>query len=84
MRRAGTAFSHIRIFPKRLRSHSSSSAAFSKAMNSDFMVDLAIKDFQDIAAHPSVKTYPLVDFEFFESDILFASLYPSKTVGSLP
>ena len=57
-------------------------------MNSDSMVDLAntvcLVDFYDIVAPPSVKTYPLVDFEFLESDIQLASLYPSKTVGSLP
>lgn len=39
-------------------------------------------DFQDITAPPSVKTYPLMDFEFLDSDIQFASLYPSKTLGS--
>lgn len=57
-------------------------------MNSNSMVYLAnnvcLKDFQDIAAPPSVKIYPLVDFELFESNIQFASLYPSKTTGSLP
>ena len=88
MRIAGTGFSHIGISSKKFLSHSASSAAFSKAMNSDSMVDLAntvcLVDFHDIAAPPSVKTYPLVDFEFLESDIQLASLYPSKTVGSLP
>ena len=57
-------------------------------MNSDSMVDLAntvcLVDFHDIAAPPSVKTYPLMDFEFLECDIQFALLYSSKTAGYLP
>ena len=57
-------------------------------MNSDSMVDLAntvcCVDFYDIAAPPSVKTYPLVDVEFLESDIQLASMYPSKIDGSIP
>ena len=88
MRIASTGFSHIGISSKKILSHSASSAALSKAMNSDSMVDLAnivyLVDFHDIATSPSVKTYPLVDFEFLESDIQLASLYPSKTAGSLP
>ena len=46
-------------------------------LNSDSIVDLAIhvcfEDFQDTTAPLSVKTYPLVDFESFESDIQFVS-----------
>jgi len=42
------------------------------------MVDLAwivfLEDFQDTVAPPNVKTYPQVDFEFFESEIQLASL----------
>ena len=85
MRIAGTGFSHIGISSKKFLSHSASSAALSKAMNSDSMVDLAntvcLVDFHDIAAPPSVKTYRLVDFEFLESDIQLASQYPSSNGG---
>ena len=85
MRIAGTGFSHIGISSKKILSHSASSASLSKAMNSDFMVDLAstvcLIDFHDIAATPSVKPYPHLEFEFLESDIQLASLYRSKTNG---
>ena len=52
-------------------------------MNSDSMVDVAnivcLLDFHDIADLPSVKIYPLVDFEFLKSDIQLATLYHSRT-----
>ena len=51
-------------------------------MNSESMGDLAntvcLIDFHDNFSPPSVKTYPLVDFEFLESDIQLALLYSSK------
>ena len=54
------------ISSKKFRSHSASSPALSKAMNSDSIVERAIHlcldDFQDIAPPPIVKMYPLVDF----------------------
>ncbi|CAN8307660.1 unnamed protein product [Cochlearia groenlandica] len=87
-RKAGTGFPHMGTSSKKLRSHSASWAALSRAINSDSTVDLAmtvcLEDFQDTAAPAMVKTYPLVDFEFLESAIQLASLYPSKTPGSLP
>ena len=73
------------ISSKKFRSHSASSPALSKAMNSDSIVERAIHvcldDFQDIAPPPIVKTYPLVDFVSVEPVIQFASLYPSRTSG---
>ncbi|CAL5433238.1 unnamed protein product [Camellia sinensis] len=84
---SGTGFGHIGISSRKWRSHSASSPALSKAMNSDSIVDLAmqvcLEDFQDTAAPPRVKTYPLVDFKSLVSDIQFASQYPSSTVGYL-
>ena len=75
------------IFSKKFRSHSASSHALSKTMNSDSIVERAIHvcldDFQDIAPPPIVKTYPLVDFVSVELVIQFASLYPSRTTGYL-
>ena len=65
--------------------YSDSSATLSKAMNSDSIVDLVsnvfLEDFHDTTAPPSVNTYQLVDLEFLESDIQFASQYPSRTTG---
>ena len=43
MHRAETGFSHIKISSKKLRNHYASFAGFSKAMNSDSIVDLANK-----------------------------------------
>ena len=67
MQIAGTGFDHLGISSTKWQSHSASSAALSSAMNSDSIVDLAIQvyleDFHEIVAPPSVKTYPLVDFE---------------------
>jgi len=85
---AGTGFCHNGISFKNCRSHSASSPALSKAMNSDSIVERAIhvylKDFQDIAAPPRVNMYLLVDFDFLESVIQLASLYPSSTGGYCP
>ena len=75
------------ISSKKFRSHSASSPALSKAMNSDSIVERAIHvcldDFQDIAPPPIVKTYPLVDFVSVDPVIQFASLYPSRTAEYL-
>ena len=83
-----TGFCHNGISSKNYRSHSTSSPALFKAMNSDFIVERAIhvclEDFQDIAAPPKVNTYPLVDFNSSESTIQLASLYPSSTGGYCP
>jgi len=80
---AGTSFCYNGISSKNCRSHSVSSPALSKAMNSDSIVERAIhvclEDFQDTAALPRVNTYPLVDFDFSESAIQLASLYSSIT-----
>ena len=82
---AGTGFGHNHISFKKCRSHSASSPALSKAMNSDSIVERAIhvclEDFQDTAAPPRVNTYPLVVFDSSESGIQLASLYPSSTGG---
>lgn len=84
---AGTGLGHIGMSSKKLQSHSASSPILSKAINSDFIVNLAmhvcLEDFQETAAPLRVKTYPLVDFESVVSDIQFASLYPSSTTGYL-
>ena len=42
---------------------------------------VCLEDFQDTAAPPIVKTYPLVDLESLESEIQLASQYPSGTAG---
>jgi len=80
---AGTGFCHNGIFFKNCRSHSASSLVSSKAMNFDSIVEwvihVCLKDFQDIVAPPRVNTYPLVNFDFSESAIQLASLYPSST-----
>ena len=85
---AGTGFCHNSISSKNCQSHSASSPALSKAINSDFIVEWVIhvylKDFQDTAAPPRVNTYPLVDFDSSESAIQLASLYPSSTGGYCP
>ena len=88
MRIAGTDFCHNGISFKNCRSHSTSSLALSKAMNSDSIVERAmhvcLEDFQDTAAPPKVNMYPLVDFDSSESTIQLASLYPSSTGGYCP
>ena len=83
----GTDFGHIGIASRKWRSYSASSSALSKAINSNSIVDLAkqvyFEDFQDTVAPPTVKTYPLVDFESLVSNIQFASQYPSSTTRYL-
>ena len=70
-------FYHLGISSKNWHSHSASSVTLSRAMNSDFIVECAMhvyfEDFQDIVAPLSIKTYPLMDFESFISDIQFVS-----------
>ena len=69
----GTSFGHLGMSSMKWCSHSASSLLLSKAINSDSVVEQAItvclEDFYDIAALASVKTYPLVDFEFLASNI---------------
>ena len=78
----GAGLFQIGISIKRFLSHSASVPAFSKATNSDSIVERAVTvrldDFQDTAPPPSVITYPLVDFNSSESEIQLASEYPSK------
>jgi len=85
---AGTGFGHKGISFKNYRSHSASSPALSKAINSNFIMERAmqvcLEDFQDIVASPRVNTYPLVDFDFLEFTIQLASLYPSSIYGYCP
>ena len=54
-------------------------------MNLNSIVDHAMQvcfvDFQETAAPPRVKTYPLVDFESLVSDIRLALQKPSSTAG---
>ena len=62
-----------------------SDLAFSKATNSDSMVDLAMQvcldDFQETAPPGSLNTYPLVGFTSSVSEIQLASQYPSNIAG---
>ena len=84
---AGTGFGHNGISSKNCRSHSASSPASSKVMNSDSIVKRAIhvclEDFQDMLLLLEY-TYPLVDFDSSESAIQLASLYSSSTGGYCP
>ena len=82
-----TGFGHIGMPSIKFRSHSASSPALSKAMNSDSMVDRAIhvylEDFHDITAPPIVNIYPLVNLDSKLSEIQLASLNPSIKDGYL-
>ena len=75
----------MEYFSKKWRNYSASSPTLSKVINSDSIVDLTIHvcfdDFQDTHAPLKINTYPLVDFESFESDIQLASQYPSRIAG---
>ena len=77
---------HKRIFVKMFLSHSTSKLVFSKAINSTSIVDRVVQVcfaiFQETALPPMIKTYPLVDFISSESEIQFASLKPSRTLGN--
>jgi len=85
MHKRGTSLSHRGISSKNYRSHSASSPTLSKAINSDSIVERAmqfcLEDFQDTVASPRVKMYPLIDFDFSESIIQFASIHPSSISG---
>jgi len=80
---ACTDLGHSGISFKNYRSHSASSLALFKALNSDSIVERAmqvcLEDFQDTVAPPRVKMYPLVDFDSSKSAIQFALMYPSST-----
>ena len=73
-----TGLGHSGISFKKCQDHFASSPLLSKAINFDFIVErvmqVCLKDFQDIVAPPRVKMYPLVDFDFSEFTIQFASL----------
>ena len=70
---AVTSFGHIGMSSRKFQSHSTSSPALSKAMNSDSMVDrvihVCLEDFHDIARPPKVNIYPLVDLDSKLSEI---------------
>jgi len=79
----GAGLFQIGISIKIFLSHSASVHVFSKATNSDSIVErdvtICMDDFQDTAPPPSVITYPFVDFNSSETEIQLASEYPSKT-----
>ena len=84
---ADTGFNHLEISFKNWRNHSISLVALSRVMNSDSIIERVIhvcwEDFQDITVPPSMKTYSLMDFESFISDIQFTLQDPSSTVEKL-
>ena len=69
----------------KLLSHLALDLTFSKATNSNSMVDLAMQiyldDFQETAPPASVSTYSLVGFTSSISEIQLASQYPSNISG---
>ena len=73
----GTYFGQFSISSKKLGSHSTSTPALSKAMNSTSIIDLAIhaclENFYDTASLPRVKIYPIMDFESLQSDVQFTT-----------
>jgi len=79
---ASTGLGHNGLSFKNYQSHYASSQALSKAINFNFIVERATKncleDFQDTVMPPREKMYMLVDFDFSEYAIQFASLYPSS------
>ena len=74
------------ILDRKFLNHSASLPTNSRAINSDSMVEVAMRvcldDFQATTPPPKVKTYPLVDFISSELEIQLASLYPSNTTGN--
>ena len=82
----GVGLVHKGISAKRFLRHSTLELVFSKAINSTFIVDqvmqVCLADFQETALPPRMKAYPLVDFISSESEIQFASLNPSRTLGN--
>ena len=80
----GAGLVHKRISAKRFLSYSTPELVFSKAINSTSIIDRVMQvflaNFQETALSPRMKTYPLVDFISFESEIQFASLNPSRTL----
>jgi hypothetical protein len=45
------------------------------------IIHVYLEDFHDIANPPSVKIYPLMDFESLVPNIQLALLYLSSTIG---
>ena len=70
---AGISLGYKGISSRNYRNHFTFSPALFKAINFDSIVEwvtqVCLEDFQDIAAPPRVKMYPLVDFDFSESAI---------------
>jgi hypothetical protein len=64
---------------KKLQSHLASSLALLRVINSDSIIDLGLENFYETSTPPSVKTYPLMNFEFLVWDIKLTSLYHSST-----
>jgi len=85
MHMMGNGLYYSDISFKNYRNHFASSSALFKAINSDSIIERAVhvclKDFQDTVVPSRVKMYLLVDFDFLESAIQFALLYPSSTCG---
>ena len=77
----------MRRFVERFLSYSALLHAFSKATNSDSMVEWAkhacLEDFQDTTPLSRVNIKPLVDLISFYLQTEFALLYPSNTDGEL-
>ena len=69
----------------KLLSYLASDPAFSKATNSNSMVNLAMQvclnDFQETTPSASVNTYPLAGFTSSVSKIQLSSQYPSNIAG---
>ena len=82
----GASLVHKGISTKRFLSHSASKLTFSKAISSTSIVDrvmqVCLANFQETTPPPRVKIYPLVDFITSESEIQFASLNSSRTLGN--
>jgi hypothetical protein len=82
---AGKDFSIIGKSIKSSRSQSASTVAISSDVSSDSIVDLikivCLPDLYETIAPPRVKIYPLVAYNSSTSDIQYASLYPSNTIG---
>ena len=73
MHMVGISLGHSGISSKIYRSHSASSTALSKAINSDSIVERSmhvyLKDFQETATPSRLKMYLLIDFDSSESAI---------------
>ena len=70
---AGTGLGHSDISSKNYRSYYASSLSLSMTINFDFIVErvmqVCLENFPDTVVPPSVKMYPLVDFDSSKSAI---------------